>query len=106
MDSQALLKQLADRDAEADNILVHPDVRRMLMRMKANNEGGRAMAAWIALNIDKSLKHADPEIREQADDFVQLMTPIIKSYMTDAGSEAANLGVQTMGGHGYRTAGR
>jgi alkylation response protein AidB-like acyl-CoA dehydrogenase len=88
-------------DQPADSILVHPDVRRMLLRMKANNEGGRAMAAWIALNIDKSLKHADPEVREQADDFVQLMTPIIKSYMTDAGSEAANLGVQTMGGHGY-----
>jgi len=88
-------------DKPADSILVHPDVRRMLLRMKANNEGGRAMAAWIALNIDKSLKHADPEVREQADDFVQLMTPIIKSYMTDAGSEAANLGVQTMGGHGY-----
>ncbi|MGB1147069.1 MAG: acyl-CoA dehydrogenase family protein, partial [Alphaproteobacteria bacterium] len=88
-------------DKPADSILVHPDVRRMLLKMKANNEGGRAMAAWIALNIDKSLKHADPAVRQDADDFVQLMTPIIKAYMTDTGFEAANLGVQTMGGHGY-----
>ena len=88
-------------DKPADSILVHPDVRRMLLRMKANNEGGRAMAAWIALNIDKSLKHADAGVRQDADDFVQLMTPIIKAYMTDTGFEAANLGVQTMGGHGY-----
>ena len=88
-------------DKPADSILVHPDVRRMLLKMKANNEGGRAMAAWIALNIDKSLKHADPAVRQDADDFVQLMTPIIKAYMTDTGFEAANFGVQTMGGHGY-----
>ena len=88
-------------DRAADSILVHPDVRRMLLRMKANNEGGRALAAWIALEIDKAVKHSDPQVRQDADDFVQLMTPIIKSYMTDAGSEAANLGVQTMGGHGY-----
>ena len=88
-------------DRAADSILVHPDVRRMLLRMKANNEGGRALAAWIALEIDKAVKHSDAQVRQDADDFVQLMTPIIKSYMTDAGSEAANLGVQTMGGHGY-----
>ena len=85
----------------ADSILVHPDVRRMLLRMKANAEGGRAMATWISMATDRAEKHPDPQVRQDNDDLVQLMTPILKSYLTDAGSEAANLGVQVMGGHGY-----
>ena len=88
-------------DQPADSILVHPDVRRMLLRIKANTEGGRALCTWLSLSLDKSLKHPDPQVRQNSDDLVQLMTPILKAYLTDSASEAANLGVQTMGGHGY-----
>ena len=88
-------------DKAADSILVHPDVRRMLLRIKANTEGGRAMATWLSMSLDKSMKHPDPQVRQDADDLVQLMTPILKAYLTDSASEAANLGVQTMGGHGF-----
>ena len=53
------------------------------------------------MSLDKSMKHPDPQVRQDADDLVQLMTPILKAYLTDSASEAANLGVQTMGGHGF-----
>jgi len=85
----------------ADPIIVHPDVRRMLLTQKAYVEGMRALAAWVAIELDVSLKHPDPERREEADDLVALLMPIVKAFFTDAGFEAANLGVQVMGGHGY-----
>ena len=95
------LKGAAEPDQPADPIIVHPDIRRMLLTMKAHNEGARALAGWIGLHIDISEKHPDPAEREAAEDLVALMTPILKSHLTDAGFEAANLGVQIMGGHGY-----
>ncbi|MCC7259689.1 MAG: acyl-CoA dehydrogenase C-terminal domain-containing protein [Alphaproteobacteria bacterium] len=85
----------------ADPIIVHPDVRRMLLTMRAFAEGGRALVMEIALKLDLSHKHPDAKEREAADDFVQLMTPIVKSYLTDGGFENANLAVQVYGGHGY-----
>jgi len=85
----------------ADPIIVHPDVRRMLLTMRACNEAARALAYWVGMEIDISLRHPDPERRQEADDFVALMTPIVKSFFTDYGFEAANLGVQVWGGHGY-----
>ena len=85
----------------ADPILVHPDVRRMLLTMKAQVEGGRALAVWIGKEIDKSKHHPDPEERQAADDLVSLITPIIKSFLTDMGSESCNTGMQVLGGHGY-----
>ncbi|HWK43238.1 MAG TPA: acyl-CoA dehydrogenase C-terminal domain-containing protein [Stellaceae bacterium] len=88
-------------DKPADPIIVHPDVRRMLLTMRAYNEGGRALAAWVGLTIDKALRHPDPAEREAADELVQLMTPIIKAFLTDTGFDTANLGVQVLGGHGY-----
>src|SRR5262249_5151790 len=88
-------------DKVADPIIVHPDIRRMLLTMKAQNEAARALAAWIGLEIDFSHRHPDPERRQAADDLVALMTPIIKAYFTDHGFAASNLGVQVMGGHGY-----
>ena len=88
-------------DKPADPILVHPDVRRNLMTMRATNEGARALALWVAMEVDKAERHPEPEARQAADDLVQLMTPIIKAYLTDAGFEATNLGVQVFGGHGY-----
>jgi alkylation response protein AidB-like acyl-CoA dehydrogenase len=88
-------------DLAADPILVHPDVRRMLLTVRAKAEGARALAAWVALEMDKASKSADPEFREATEDLAALLTPIIKAAFTDLGFEAANIGVQVMGGHGY-----
>jgi len=85
----------------ADPIIVHPDVRRMLLTQRALAEGCRALALWTAQALDVSDRHADPAIRQQADDFVALMTPVVKAFLTDIGSETANLGMQVFGGHGY-----
>jgi alkylation response protein AidB-like acyl-CoA dehydrogenase len=88
-------------DKPADPILVHPDVRRMLLTMRAFTEGGRALACWVGWSLDRAKKHPEPEARKTTEDFVALMTPIVKAYFTDQGSACANLGVQVMGGHGY-----
>ncbi|MGH1483235.1 MAG: acyl-CoA dehydrogenase C-terminal domain-containing protein [Geminicoccales bacterium] len=90
-----------DPENSADSIMVHPDVRRMLLTMRAFNEGARALAYWIGVQLDISEKHPDPEVRQAADDLVALMTPIIKAYFTDEGFHNAHLGIQCMGGHGY-----
>ena len=92
-----------DPDQPADPILVHPDVRRMLLTMRAFSEGARALAYWIGMQLDISEKHPEPEKRQAADDLVALMTPIIKAYFTDQGFASAHLGIQCMGGHGYIT---
>lgn len=88
-------------DLPADPILVHPDVRRMLLTMKAYNEGNRMLAAWVALHLDRAHRLPPGDDRTNADDFVQLMTPIVKAHLTDCGVEVANLGIQIFGGHGY-----
>ncbi|GGY48634.1 acyl-CoA dehydrogenase [Bacterioplanes sanyensis] len=88
-------------DQVADNILVHPDVRRMVLRQKATIEGGRALAYFAAMQIDIAHKAEGAEEREQADDLVQLLTPVIKAYLTDEGFFCANDGLQLMGGNGY-----
>ena len=85
----------------ADPIIVHPDVRRMLLTQRAYVEGCRALAAWAGETLDTSGHHPDPKVRQDADDFVALMTPIVKALITDLGYEAANIGVQVYGGHGY-----
>ena len=88
-------------DKKADSILVHPDVRRMLLTIKAYTEGSRALTGWIAQEIDYAHKSPDPQRAKQADDLASLLTPIIKAFQTDAGYESANMGVQVFGGHGY-----
>jgi hypothetical protein len=88
-------------DKPADPIIVHPDVRRMLLTMKAYTEGARALAGWVSLALDKADRHPDPETREEAEDFIGLMTPIIKAVLTDNAFTATNLGMQIFGGHGY-----
>ncbi len=85
----------------ADPIIVHPDVRRMLLTQKAYMEGCRSLAVWVAKSLDVAKKHPDAQTRAEADDLVSLMTPIVKALMTDLGSEVANIGVQVFGGHGY-----
>ncbi|HET6182182.1 MAG TPA: acyl-CoA dehydrogenase C-terminal domain-containing protein [Acetobacteraceae bacterium] len=91
----------ADPARAADPIIAHPDVRRMLLTMRAMAEGCRALAALAALAHDTAERHADAAERQRADDYVQLMTPIIKALFTDTGWEAAALGMQVWGGHGY-----
>jgi alkylation response protein AidB-like acyl-CoA dehydrogenase len=88
-------------DQAADPIIVHPDIRRQLMKMKAMNEGCRALAMWIGYELDISTSHPDAERRADADDLVALMTPVVKSMLTDQGFNAAVDGVQIHGGHGY-----
>lgn len=88
-------------DKPADPIIVHPDVRRMLLTSKASIEGARALSYWVGLESDVARRHPDEERRQEADDLVALLTPIVKAYCTDMGSEVANLAVQTYGGHGY-----
>ena len=85
----------------ADPIIVHPDVRRMLLTMRAFNEGARALALWTGLMIDFAEKHPDKQRRRDCDDLVALITPVIKAYFTDRGFESTNLGVQCFGGHGF-----
>ena len=88
-------------EESADIILVHPDVRRMLLNMRSQIEGARALLTWVAARYAHSQRSADAQARRDADDFVSLLTPIVKAYCTDMGSEIANLGVQIYGGHGY-----
>lgn len=88
-------------DGPADPIIVHPDVRRMLMNSKSFNEAARAQALWCALLIDLSHKAEDEKQREWADDMVSLMTPVIKGVFTDRGYENATASQQVYGGHGY-----
>ncbi|ABC22109.1 acyl-CoA dehydrogenase C-terminal domain-containing protein [Rhodospirillum rubrum] len=88
-------------DKPADPLIVHPDVRRMLLTQRAIVEGGRALAAWVGLALDRQHHAGDPATRAEAGEFVALMTPVVKALLTDLGSEATNLGVQVFGGHGY-----
>lgn len=88
-------------DKPADPIIVHPDVRRMLLRQRALVEGGRMLALWVAQALDVSERHPDPAARQEADHFTALMTPVAKAFLTDMGSEAADIGLQVLGGHGY-----
>lgn len=85
----------------ADPIIVHPDVRRMLLTQKAYTEAGRAFTAFLALQLDIEEKSPDAEARQEAADLVALLTPVAKAFMTDNGYLATNLGMQVFGGHGF-----
>ncbi|XOZ34957.1 acyl-CoA dehydrogenase C-terminal domain-containing protein [Halomonadaceae bacterium KBTZ08] len=88
-------------EGKADPIIVHPDVRRMLMTQKALAEGGRALIYYAAQQADITTRSEDPEARKEADELLSFLTPIAKAFLTETGIEAANLGVQVYGGHGY-----
>ena len=88
-------------EKEADPLIVHADIRRMLLTMRSFTEGARALAMLTALQVDLAHRHDNAVIRQDADDFVQLMTPIVKAYFTDMGSKVSNLAVQIFGGYGY-----
>ena len=88
-------------DQPADPIIVHPDVRRQLMTMRAYNEGSRALGGWVAKSLDMMKHHPDETVRAQADDFTALMTPVVKALFTDLGFESTSIGMQVFGGHGF-----
>lgn len=88
-------------DGPADPIIVHPDIRRMLMDTKAFNEGARAFTFWTALYGDLMHTSPDEKVREKAEDYMALMTPVLKSYLTDGGYKNATNCQQIFGGHGY-----
>jgi hypothetical protein len=88
-------------DKPADPIIVHPDVRKMLLTARAYAEGGRALAIHIASLIDKELHHPDEAVRKEAADEVALLTPIVKAFITDNGWIATSHCMQVFGGHGY-----
>lgn len=85
----------------ADPIIVHPDIRRNLMTMRAYNEGCRALGVWVAQAMDIAEHSEDKKARDEAEEFIALLTPVVKALFTDLGFESANLAVQTYGGHGY-----
>ena len=82
-------------------IIEHADVRRMLLKVRAFVEAGRALAGWTALQWDRAQGHADPAIRADADALVALLTPVVKAAFTDFGFESAVVAQQVFGGHGY-----
>jgi hypothetical protein len=98
---RALHDEERDPNAKADPILVHPDVRRMLMEARAYIEAGRALVLWGALQVDLMRRSPDEAERQAADDLLGLVTPVIKGYLTDKGFKAAVEAQQVFGGHGY-----
>jgi len=95
------LTRKAESSFDSDTIIVHPDVRRMLLTMKALTEGCRMLAYDTAKHVDLSENHADDVVRSASKARVDLMTPICKAFITDVGVEVTSLGVQVYGGHGY-----
>lgn len=88
----------------ADPLIVHPDIRRMLMTQKAFAEGGRCMVYHCALLADKmnaARVAGDTKLEKEYDDHLGFLTPILKGFLTEVGLESANLGIQIWGGHGY-----
>ena len=88
-------------DKPADPIIVHPDVRRMLLTMKAFNEGNRALTYFTAQMLDVAHLSPDADARQEAEDLLAFLTPICKAFMTDTGLEVTNHGMQVFGGHGF-----
>ena len=89
------------KDKAADPIIVHPDVRRMLLTMKALNEGGRAFSSYVAMQLDTAKFSEDPATRKRAEELVALLTPVAKAFLTDMGLETTIHGQQVFGGHGF-----
>jgi len=94
------LTGVSDPREDADNILVHPDVRRMLLKAKVNNEGCRALGTWVGMLLDE-LKRGEGEDKERAESLIALLTPIVKAHFTDLGCETTSECIQVMGGAGY-----
>ncbi|MEZ5719647.1 MAG: acyl-CoA dehydrogenase C-terminal domain-containing protein [Burkholderiaceae bacterium] len=89
------------KDKSADPIIVHPDVRKMLLTAKAYAEGGRALQAFCAMLLEKEHNHPDEKTRKDAGELLALLTPIAKAFLTDNGHTATNACMQVFGGHGF-----
>ena len=90
-----------NENGPADPLIVHPDVRRMLMETRAYNEGARALAYWAAMMEDIEMVHPDEKVREKCDDLLGLLTPVIKGYLTDMAMKTTIDCQQIFGGHGF-----
>jgi len=88
-------------EGNADPIIVHPDVRRMLLTQKSITEGCRAFLYWVSFMLDTIEYGTDEEVKKQASDTLDLLTPIAKAFCTETAFESVNLGLQVFGGHGY-----
>jgi hypothetical protein len=89
------------KDQPADPIIVHPDVRKMILTAKAYAEGGRALTMFCSLLIDRELHHPDEKVRKESEELVALLTPIVKAFITDNGWISTSACMQVFGGHGY-----
>ena len=101
--SRSLSPEKRDANASADCILVHPDVRRMLANIRSTNEALRGLATWIANLYDVGHHHADEAVRQEANDLVALLTPVMKSYGTERGCQNVSDAMQVCGGSGFTT---
>ena len=88
-------------DQPADPIVVHPDVRRMLLHMRAFNEGARALLMWLTHEATVGRFDGNDERKQQVSDLFNLLTPVVKAHFTDVGFECTNMAMQCFGGHGY-----
>jgi alkylation response protein AidB-like acyl-CoA dehydrogenase len=101
--SRSLDPSKNDKSSSADNIMVHPDVRRMLLNIKSTNEAMRCLTFWAGKLISLSTSHPDEQKREDADDLISLITPVIKSFLTERGFLNISEAMQICGGAGYTT---
>ena len=88
-------------DNKTDEIIKHADIRRSLLNMKSIIEGQRSLGFWLSQQVDVSLNHSNEKIRKTAEEFVSLLTPVVKSFFTDMGTEITNEAIQIFGGYGY-----
>ncbi|TKT70277.1 acyl-CoA dehydrogenase [Afipia massiliensis] len=103
--AQYAQERIAGKPAKGSNqphaIISYPDVRRLLIKQRAFNEGARAFGSWVSLLIEKQRNASEPDQRRRAGDLAQLLTPIIKAYFSDRAFDGTNAAVQIYGGHGY-----
>ena len=88
-------------DNKTDELIKHADIRRSLLNMKSIIEGQRSLGFWLSQQVDVSLNHSNEKIRKTAEEFVSLLTPVVKSFFTDMGTEITNEAIQIFGGYGY-----
>ena len=88
-------------NGSADFIIEHADIRRSLLNMKSIIEGERALCFWLSQQTEVSLNHEDKDVKQEASDYVSLMTPVVKAFFTDMGSEITSDAMQIFGGYGY-----
>ncbi|HJW25601.1 MAG TPA: acyl-CoA dehydrogenase [Rhodocyclaceae bacterium] len=92
---------IGHKSGETRTILHHPDVRRMLMDMKSRTEAMRALAYWVAAQMDRARRHSDPAVRQQAQAYVDFLTPVVKGWSTESAVDIASTGIQVHGGVGF-----